>query len=112
MFTDYGYYKTQYRGDKIQTEAEYYRLSQEAGRYILKVTDKLDKDTQDCECALVDYLFSANAQGNIASESIPNAYSVSYKTSDNMAKRKEIDAILELYLGNKFSTVGIAKMIN
>lgn len=111
MFADFEYYQNEFGGTKISTEAEYKYLGQQASRYILKYTNEVDKDTKDCESALAEYLQSANKQNGISSESIPNAYSVSYKTSDYTTKMSEINAILELYLGDKYSSVGIVTLI-
>lgn len=109
MFASYEYYQQTFGGTKIKTEAEYKYLAQQADRYILKYTSEVDSDTKDCEGALAEYLQSAKKSAGIASETIPNAYSVSYSTNDVIIK--EINAILELYLGDKYSSVGIVKLI-
>ena len=111
MFADFEYYKNGYGGTKIQTEAEYKYLGQQASRYILKYTSVVNVDTKDCEGALAEYLQGASKSGGISSETIPNAYSVSYATKDEATKMSEISAILELYLGDLYSSVGIVKLI-
>ena len=55
---------------------------------------------------------SPNKKDNITSESFPNAYSVSYKSNDNATMMSEINALLQLYLGDRYSAVGIVKIIN
>lgn len=112
MFADYIYYKTTFKGTKIKTPEEYYYLANQADRYIIKFTNKVNKDTKDCECALSEYLQDVKKQGNISSESIPNAYSVSYGSNDKSTQMSTINSILELYLGNIYSSVGIVKVIN
>ena len=112
MFASFEYYTGTFKGTKIQTKNEYEYLSNEASRYILQYTRVLDDDTRDCECALVEYLQSAKKQGNITSENIPNFYSASYSANDKATRMTEINAILELYLGNKYSAVGVIKVIN
>lgn len=110
MFADLEYYENTFKGTKIKTADEYAYLANEASRYIKQYTSEVDDDTQACECALVEYLQSAKRQGNIASESIPNAYSVSYSSSGG-SKISDINSILELYLGDKYSSVGIVTLI-
>ena len=105
MFADFEYYKNGYGGTKIQTEAEYKYLGQQASTSVVNV------DTKDCEGALAEYLQGASKSGGISSETIPNAYSVSYATKDEATKMSEISAILELYLGDLYSSVGIVKLI-
>lgn len=112
MFADYTYYTTTYKGTKIKSADEYEYLGQQASRYIKQYTDIVDDDTKACECAISEYLQGANKQGNITSESIPNAYSVSYKSNDNATMMSEINALLQLYLGDRYSAVGIVKIIN
>lgn len=112
MFADFDYYKDTFGGTKIKTEQDYVYLAKQSSRYISKYTTDVNDDTQDCECALSEYLQGAERQNGITSESIPNAYSVSYATKDNATKMSEINAILELYLGDKYSTVGIVKVIH
>lgn len=109
MFADFLYYKNYFKGNKIKSSDDYIHLAQEASRYIKKYTSEVNEDTQDCECALVEYLQVAERQGNIASESIPNAYSVSYNTSSS--KKISINEILETYLGAKYTPVGIVTLI-
>ena len=112
MFADYTYYTTTYKGTKIKSADEYEYLGQQASRYIKQYTDIVDDDTKACECAISEYLQGANKQGNITSESIPNAYSVSYKSNENATMMSEINALLQLYLGDRYSAVGIVKIIN
>ena len=109
MFADFEYYKNFFKGTKIKSSDEYVYLAQEASRYIKKYTSDIDADTKACECALVEYLQLENRQGNIASESIPNAYSVSYNTGSS--KKISINEILETYLGAKYTPVGIVTLI-
>lgn len=111
MFADFEYYENTFKGTKITTADEYAYLANEASRYIKQYTSEVDDNTQACECALVEYLQNAKRQGNIASESIPNAYSVSYSSSGNATKINDINSILELYLGDKYSSVGIVRLI-
>ena len=111
MFGSYEYYVNSFGGTKITSEAEYKYLGQQASRYILKYTSEVNTDTKDCESALAEYLQGANKSTGIASETIPNAYSVSYATKDNTTKTSEINSILELYLGDKYSSVGIVTLI-
>lgn len=110
MFADFEYYEEVFKGKKITNADDYQYLSQEASRYISRVTTEITDNTKACECALVEYLQSAKRQGNIASETIPNAYSVSYSSSSG-SKISDINSILELYLGDKFSSVGIVTLI-
>ena len=112
MFADFKFYTEQFGGTKIKTEDEYKYLGQQASRYIEKYTTVNDANTKFCECALVEYLESSTRQGNITSESIPNAYSVSYGSNDKTTRMSEINSILELYLGDKYSSVGIVNVIN
>ena len=112
MFADFEYYLNEYRGTKIKTREEYLYLAQKSCRYIQKYTNETNSDTKDCECALSEYLQTINKQGNMTSESIPNAYSVSWSANDKTTRMREINSILELYLGNKYSSVGIVKVIN
>lgn len=112
MFASYEYYKEHFGGTKIATAEEYKYLAQQASRYIAKYTNDINDDTQTCECALSEYLQSANKQGNMTSESIPNYYSVSWSANDRATRENEIAAILELYLGQYYSSVGIVKVIN
>lgn len=111
MIGSYEYYTNSFGGTKIQNEAEYKYLGQQADRYIFKYTSEVSSDTKDCECALAEYLQGANKSNGISSETIPNAYAVSYATKDNATKNSEINAILELYLGDKYSSVGIVTLI-
>lgn len=111
MFADFQYYQQTFGGTKIQTADEYKYLAQQADRYILKYTAEVNSDTKDCEGALAEYLQTANKSTGINSETIPNAYSVSYATKDNTTKMSEINAILELYLGDKYSAVGIVELV-
>lgn len=111
MFADFNYYREHFGGDKIKSEAEYKYLGQQASKYISKYTQIVDDDSKACECAISEYLQSANKQGNMTSESIPNAYSVSWSANDRKTRTSEINAILALYLGDKYSSVGIAKII-
>lgn len=112
MFADFEYYKNEFKGTKVKTADEYAYLGQEASRYILKYTNDIDETSKSCECALVEYLQSSKKQGNMTSESIPNFYSASWSANDKKTRESEISAILELYLGNKYSSVGIVKVIN
>lgn len=109
MFADFDYYKNVFKGKKIASAEEYEYLANEASRYIKRVTTDINEDTMMCECSLVEYLQAVKQQGNIASETIPNAYSVSY--SSGASKIIQINSILELYLGDKYSSVGIATLI-
>lgn len=111
MFADFEYYKNTFGGTKITTEAEYNYLGKQASRYILKYTSEVNTDTKDCEGALAEYLQGANKSTGISSETIPNAYSVSYATTDHDTKMEEIEAILELYLGDLVSSVGIVTLV-
>lgn len=112
MFADYEFYTKEFGGTKIKTDTQYKYLGQIASRYIEKYTKEVNTDTKFCECALVEYLESSIKQGNITSESIPNAYSVSYASNDKATQMSEISSILELYLGDKYSSVGIVTVIN
>ena len=113
MFADFEFYKNIFKGTKIKNADEYTYLGQEASRYIEKHTNKIDDNTKMCECAIVEYLQNSKKQGNISSETIPNAYSVSYASNNSSSvKISEINSILELYLGDKYSAVGIVKIIN
>lgn len=112
MFADFEYYKNTFKGTKIKNADEYAYLGQEASRYIKPYTNIADEDSQSCECALVEYLQSSKKQGNMTSESIPNFYSASWSANDKTTRMSEISAILELYLGDKYSSVGIVKIIN
>lgn len=110
MFANFEYYQNQFGGTRIKSASEYKYLGQQGARYISKYTTQVNEDTQDCECALAEYLQSANKSKGISSESVPNAYSVSYSTKDEKTMMSEINAILELYLGDKYSAVGIVKL--
>ena len=112
MFADFEYYKDTFKGTLIKTQDEYEYLSNQSSRYIRQYTSIIDEDSKMCECALNEYLQKSNKQGNITSESIPSAYSVSYSSNDKATRESEINAILGLYLGNKYSAVGIVKIIN
>lgn len=112
MFADFEYYKNTFKGTKIKNADEYAYLGQEASRYIKSYTNIIDEDSKSCECAIVEYLQQSKKQGNIASESIPNAYSVSYASNDKTAINTQINRLLALYLGDKYSAVGIVKVIN
>ena len=112
MFADYEFYKKEFGGTKIKDTQQYTYLGQQASRYIEKYTNVVDTDTKFCECALVEYLDSSTKQGNIVSENISGAYSVNYGANDKTTRISEINAILELYLGEKYSSVGIVKVIN
>lgn len=112
MFADYEFYKNEFGGTKIKDDAQYKYLANQASKYIEKYTNEVDADTKFCECALVEYLDNSIKQGNITSESIPNAYSVSYASNDKATRLSEINSILELYLGDKYSSVGIVNVIN
>lgn len=111
MFADYNYYTSIFKGTKINNADEYTYLAQQADRYILRYTNEVNSDTKDCEGALAEYLQGANKSTGISSETIPNAYSVSYAAKDYATKISEISAILELYLGDKYSSVGIVTLI-
>lgn len=112
MFADFDYYKNDFGGTKIKNENEYKYLAQQASKYIEKFTNDVNDNTKACECAISEYLQSSNRQGNMTSESIPNAYSVSWSANDTKTKLSEINSILELYLGDEYSTVGIVRVIN
>ena len=111
MFADFDYYKDTFKGSQIQSENEYTYLGQQASRYIKKYTNEVSVDTKDCECALAEYLQKTNKSRGINSETIPNAYSVNYATNDKATMESEIGAILELYLGDVYSSVGIVKLV-
>ena len=111
MFADYEYYTNTFGGTSIKDENEYKYLAQQADRYIVRYTTETTTDTKDCEGALAEYLQKANVSGGISSETIPSAYSVTYATADQKARMSEISAILELYLGDKYSAVGIVKLV-
>lgn len=112
MFADYSYYKGFFKGTQITSADEYAYLGQQASKYIEKYTKEIDENSKMCECALVEYLQSSKKQGNMTSENIPNYYSVSWGANDKTTRESEISAILELYLGSKYSSVGIVKVIN
>ena len=112
MFADFQYYQNEFKGTKIKTADEYKYLGQKASMYIKKYTREVNSDTMACECALSEYLQMVAQQGNMTSESIPNAYSVSWGANDNATRMSEINSILELYLGNVYSSVGIVTIIN
>jgi hypothetical protein len=111
MFADYEYYKSTFKGIKITSDDEYKYLGQQASLYIKKYTEDVNDNTKACECAIAEYLQSSIKQGNMTSESIPNFYSASWSANDNKTRMSEINAILELYLGCKYSSVGIVKVI-
>lgn len=112
MFANFEYYTNEFGGTKIQDENEYKYLGKQASRYIKQYTDEVNDDTMACECAISEYLQKSIKQGNMTSENIPSAYSVSWSANDNSTKISEINAILELYLGGKYySSVGICKVI-
>ena len=112
MFADFEYYKNTFKGTKINNDDEYAYLGQEASRYIKPYTSIADEDSKSCECALVEFLQSSKKQGNMTSESIPNFYSASWSANDKTTRMSEISVILELYLSDKYSSVGIVKIIN
>lgn len=112
MFADFQYYQKTYKGTKIKTADEYDYLAQQSSRYIQKYTSEVNDNTKSCECAISEYLQSVKQQGNMTSESIPNAYSVSWGANDKATRTSEINSLLELYLGNEYSSVGIVKIIN
>ena len=111
MFADFDYYKETFKGKKIANADDYEYLAHEASRYISRITTEITEDTMMCECSLVEYLQAVKQQGNITSESIPNAYSVSYASGGSATKINDINSILQLYLGDKFSSVGIVTLI-
>ena len=112
MFADFEYYRNTYKGTTISSADEYEYLSNEASRYIEKYTNVVDDDTMACECAIVEYLQGSKKQGRITSENIPNFYSASYTANDEATRMTEINALLRLYLGNKYSAVGIVNVIH
>lgn len=112
MFADYEYYTNDFGGTKIKDAKEYKYLGQQASKYIEQYTKDIDDNTKACECAISEYLQSVTKQGNMTSESIPNAYSVSWSANDSKTRISEINAILALYLGDKYSSVGIVRVIN
>lgn len=112
MFANYDYYVDNFKGTKIKSEDEYINLSIEASKYIEKYTNVKTCDTKNCECAIVEYLQMSKKQGNLTSENIPNFYSASWSANDKSTREKEINSILELYLGDLYSAVGIVKVIN
>lgn len=111
MFADINYYRNNFGGSQIKTEAEYKYLAQQGDRYIMRYTSEVNTDTKDCECALAEYLQRNSMARGISSETIPSAYSVTYNTKDRATFMSEVNAILELYLGDKFSAVGIVKLV-
>ena len=111
MFADYDFYVNSFGGTKIQNADEYKYLGQKASRYIMKYTTKVNIDTKECECAIAEYLQNATKSNGINSETIPNAYSVSYATKDSATIEDEIGEILGLYLGKLYSSVGIVHLI-
>jgi len=111
MFADYNFYTNSFGGTKIASEDEYRYLGQKASRYIKQYTSEVNADTKECECALAEYLQSASKSNGINSETIPNAYSVSYATKDKATIENEIGEILGLYLGELYSSVGIVDLI-
>lgn len=111
MFAGYEYYKGVFKGTKITSAGEYAYLGQQASMYIKKYTEEVDDNVKSCECAIAEYLQSSKKQGNMTSESIPNFYSASWGANDKATRMSEINAILELYLGDKYSSVGIVKLI-
>lgn len=112
MFADFDYYKSQFFGSSIKDEQTYNYLGQQACKYIEKYTTRRNDATRSCECALVEYLEKAKQQGNMTSESIPNAYSVSWSSNDISTRNREINDILALYLGDLYSSVGVVRVIN
>lgn len=112
MFADFQYYQDTFKGTKIKSANEFQYLGQKASLYIKKYTNEVNDNTKACECAISEYLQQVAQQGNMTSESIPNAYSVSWGANDNATREREIHSILALYLGNVYSSVGIAKIIN
>lgn len=111
MFADYTYYTESFGGTKIKDANEYKYLAQQASLYIKKYTSEVTEATQSCECAISEYLQGVAKQGNMTSENIPNFYSVSWSANTNNSRMTEINAILELYLGNKYASVGVVKLI-
>lgn len=111
MFADFDYYKEQFGGTKIKTADEYKYLAQQASLYIKRYTDEETDNTMSCECAISEYLQGVIKQGNMTSENIPNFYSVSWSANTSGTRMNEINAILELYLGNKYASVGVVKLI-
>ena len=111
MFADYEYYKGVFKGTKITSADEYAYLGQQASTYIKKYTDEVDENVRSCECEIAEYLQSSKKQGNMTSESIPNFYSASWGANDKSTRMSEINAILDRYLGDKYSSVGIVKLI-
>lgn len=109
MFADYNYYTQNYKGKKIEDANEYEYLARKADLYIKKYTDEVNENTKDCECAISEYLQASIKQGNMASENIPNFYSVSWHVNDRNTNSSEINAIIELYLG--YSSVGVGRLI-
>lgn len=112
MFADFEFYTKEFGGTKIKNENEYKYLGQQASMYIEKYTTDVNFNTKSCECAISEYLHNSIKQGNMTSESIPNAYSVSWSSNDKSTRMSEINSILELYLGDSYSSVGIVKVIN
>lgn len=111
MFADYDYYKESFGGSKIKDADEYKYLAQQAALYIKKYTHEVTEYTMSCECAIAEYLQGVAKQGNMTSENIPNFYSVSWSANTNGTRMSEINAILELYLGDKYASVGVVKLI-
>lgn len=112
MFADFEYYENEFKGTKIKDADEYTYLGQEASRYIKQYTEDVDDNSKACECAIVEYLQGSKKQGNMTSESIPNFYSASWSANDKATRMSEINSILKLYLGKKYSSVGIVTVIN
>lgn len=112
MFANFDYYQNNFGGTKIKTEKEYKYLGQQASKYIEKYTTDVDDNTKSCECAISEYLQGVNRQGNMTSESISGAYSVSWNANSVSNKYSEINSLLSLYLGDKYSSYGEVIVIN
>ena len=112
MFADYNYYTNEFGGTKIKNENEYKYLGQQACKYIEKYTKEKNDNTKACECAISEVLQASLGQSNITSESIPNAYSVSYSENSIGKLTRSIDELLSLYLGDEiFTSVGTVRLI-
>ena len=110
-------------GGTLTTETPFNLLEFEARRQIdirtfgrLKDLEVIPEEVKLCEYKLINTIQSyaqtdtLNSVGNVASENI-DGYSVSYITKETTTIDKEIGEILELYLGDLYSSVGIVNLI-
>lgn len=112
MFASYEYYTEDFGGTKIKDEKEYKYLAQQACKYIEKYTTEVNDNTKMCECAISEVLQTSRKQGNVTSETIPNAYSVSYADNSTNSLWLSIKELLSLYLGDIYSSYGVVRVIN